>query len=137
MVPWHMFIRVSSYTPSPSCNPCQSCKTVWIALATVGFLLYQPSQTWACRYPPIKLTPKHYLRKGGGSLGFRMKTSAGHILIPKPPSAGALLCRKNDKSLAFRLYYDRGDLPIILSSRNRRRPLHWTVSCFQELCALL
>ena len=39
MVPWHMFIRFSSYTPSPSCNPCQSCKTVGIALATVGFLL--------------------------------------------------------------------------------------------------
>ena len=136
MVPWHMCIRVSS--AHKYCNPCQSCDVVCgKALATVVILLPSQSEKWECRYPPIKLTPKHYLRKGGGSLGFGTRASTENFPKPKPPSARVLLCRKNDNSSAFRLFYDRGDLPIILSSRNRKRPLHWKVSCFQKLCALL
>eukprot|EP00792_Barthelona_sp_PAP020_P005587 TRINITY_DN2716_c1_g1_i1.p1 TRINITY_DN2716_c1_g1~~TRINITY_DN2716_c1_g1_i1.p1 ORF type:complete len:227 (+),score=50.58 TRINITY_DN2716_c1_g1_i1:35-715(+) len=55
-----------------------------------------------------------------------MSFSIHHMNNTKPPTSGAFKERKATRS-DFRLFYDRGDLPVIISHQGAHNRVHWKV----------
>ena len=45
-----------------------------------------------------------------------------------PPKAGAWVARPNPPNTEFRRFYERSDLPLVLSHSSRKSALSWKVS---------
>ena len=51
-----------------------------------------------------------------------------------PPKAGAWMARPNPPNTEFRRFYERSDLPLVLSHSSRKSALSWKVTALLCTC---
>jgi hypothetical protein len=79
-------------------------------------------------FPVDMPIPSEYLKKGEG-----IAPGTGRLVGPKPkvkpvpPSAGAFIKRDNPPNTAFRMFYERGDLPLAIEHQGVRNTIKWKV----------
>jgi len=72
--------------------------------------------------------PTNWLKKGGGiAPGTGRLVGAKERDFPTPPGAGAFHRRDNPPNTAFRMFYERGDLPIAIEHQGVRNAIKWKI----------
>ena len=86
----------------------------------------------ACRARTVKPEPQEFLKSHMGQAATARKAVA-RTPDAGPPKAGAWVARPNPPNTEFRRFYERSDLPLVLSHSSRKSALSWKVKRLQTM----